>query len=152
MSTFSIMLVSALIGAFIGATLSRYTDPQRKENLAREEQLKKAHEALALYRQQMDEHFTQTATIIKTITDGCRQLQDHIAVDALKLTGLDLREPTTTIDEADFSLARIAGGQAIEPPRDYAPKSKGSVGMLSEEYGLRDDYDDYDDKPNTARS
>jgi uncharacterized protein len=146
-STFSVVLVSGLVGAFAGAAIGRYVDPQRKENREREEQLRKANETLAVYRQQMNEHFTQTATIVKTISDNCRNLQDHVAVDALKLTGLDLREPTSTVDEADFSLARIAGGQPIEPPRDYAPKSKDAIGMLSEEYGL---HDDYDDEPKTA--
>lgn len=152
MSTFSIVLVCGIAGAFIGAAIGRYVDPQRKENLAREEQLRKATEALAIYRQQMNEHFTQTATIVKTIADDCRNLQDHVAVDALKLTGLDLRESASTVSESDFSLARLAGSQPIEPPRDYAPKNKGSLGMLSEEYGLHDDYDDkYDDEPKPAR-
>jgi uncharacterized membrane-anchored protein YhcB (DUF1043 family) len=152
-STFSIVLVSGLVGAFIGAAIGRYVDPQRKENMAREEQLRLANEALAMYRQQMNEHFTQTATIVKNITDSCRNLQDHVAVDALKLTGLDLREPNSSIDDSEFSLARIAGNQAIEAPRDYAPKNKGSLGMLSEEYGLHDDYDDkYDDEPKASRN
>lgn len=149
MSTFSIMLVSGLIGAFIGAAIGRYVDPQRKENRAREEQLRIAKESLVIYQQQMNEHFTQTATIVKTIADSCRNLQDHVAIDALKLTGLDLREPTSAIAEPEFRLARLAGGQSIEPPRDYAPRNKGSVGMLSEEYGL---HDDYDDEPKKARS
>jgi len=150
-STFSIVLISGLAGAFIGAAIGRYVDPQRKENLEREENLRKANEALAMYRQQMNEHFTQTATIVKTITDTCRNLQDHVAVDALKLTGLDLREQTTSLDASEFGLARLASEQSIEAPRDYAPKNKGSLGMLSEEYGLHDDYDDhYDDKPKPA--
>jgi uncharacterized membrane-anchored protein YhcB (DUF1043 family) len=148
-STFSIMLISALVGAFIGAAIGRYVDPQRKENKTREEQLRKANEALAIYRQQMNEHFTQTASLVKTITEACRNLQDHVAVDALKLTGLDLREPSSNIDASEFSLARLAGADTIEPPRDYAPKNKGSLGMLSEEYGL---HDDYDDEPKTART
>lgn len=152
MSAFSIILVSGIAGAFIGAAIGRYVDPQRKENMAREEQLRLANEALAAYRQQMNDHFTQTANLVKNISDNCRSLQDHVAIDALKLTGLDLREPTSAVSEADFNLAHTAGGHPIEPPRDYAPKSKNAIGMLSEEYGLHDDYDDhYDDKPKPAR-
>lgn len=148
MSTFAVILVSGIAGAFAGAAIGRYIDPQRKENMEREEQLRKANEALSHYRQQMNDHFTQTATLVKTINDNCRSLQDHVAVDALKLTGLDLRETSSTIEESEFNLARLAGGQPVEPPRDYAPKSKGSLGMLSEEYGL---HDDYDDEPKPAR-
>jgi len=147
-STFAVILVSGIAGAFAGAAIGRYIDPQRKENMEREEQLRKANEALSHYRQQMNDHFTQTATLVKTINDNCRSLQDHVAVDALKLTGLDLRETSSTIEESEFNLARLAGGQPVEPPRDYAPKSKGSLGMLSEEYGL---HDDYDDEPKPAR-
>lgn len=150
---FAVILVSGIVGAFAGAAISRYIDPQRKDKLQREESLKKANEALALCRQQMTEHFSQTAALLKTINDSCRSLQNHVAIDALKLTGLDLREPSSTIEESEYNLARLAGGQPVEPPRDYAPKNKDSLGTLSEEYGLHDDYDDnYDNEPKPARN
>jgi len=141
-STITLILVSSIAGAFAGAALVRHIDPERKSKVNQSEQLRKAQDELAHSRSQLNEHFTQTSHLLQTIAEDCRRLQDHVAIDALKLTGLDMREATSKIEETTLELARLSGGQTIEPPRDYAPKAKGSIGMLSEEYGLRDDYDD----------
>jgi uncharacterized membrane-anchored protein YhcB (DUF1043 family) len=141
-SAFAIILVSGIAGAFAGAVLTRRIDPQRKAKLDQEAQIRKAQEELAHYRQQMNDHFVQTSHLLQAITEDCRRLQDHVAIDALKLTGLDLREATSRIEESNLHLAQLTAGQSIEAPRDYAPRTKGAVGMLSEEYGLHDDYDE----------
>lgn len=147
MSALSMLLIGMLIGVFAGAAIGRYVDPQRQQNVSQEANLKKAQEELANYRQQVREHFNQTAGLIQSLADQAKAVHDHVAIDALKLSGLDLR-PAVEEQLADYDLAKLVTGDSIEPPRDYAPKHKGGPGMLSEEYGLRDDFDD---EPKTSR-
>lgn len=141
MSALSMLLIGMLIGVFAGAAIGRYVDPQRQQNMGQEASLKKAQDELANYRQQVREHFSQAAALIQTLSDQAKTVHDHIALDALKLSGLDLR-PAAEQQPMEYELAKLASSQPVEPPKDYALNRKGVVGTLSEEYGLRDDLDE----------
>jgi uncharacterized membrane-anchored protein YhcB (DUF1043 family) len=147
--SFSELLLAALasgtMGVVIGVAVTRYMNPQRKENQLLEDRLEKAEHTLSEYQHQVTEHFTQTASLVNNLTESYRDIHEHLASSALKLSNLDISQPVIIADARSTLAAQVASGQPIEPPKDYAPKESEGPGTLSEEYGLRDDEQDNED-------
>ncbi len=141
MYTFSHLLLAALAsgltGVVVGVAVTRYLNPQRKENKALEARLEKAEEGLSEYQHQVTEHFTHTASLVNNLTESYKDIHEYLAVSAMKLSNMDISQPVIIAD-ANSRLAQVAAGQ-VEAPKDYAPKDENGPGTLSEEYGLKDD-------------
>ena len=139
-------LASGIMGVAVGVAVTRYMNPQRKENQQLEERLEKAEESLTEYQHQVTEHFTQTASLVNNLTESYKSIHEHLATSALKLSNLDISQPVIIADARSKLAAQIASGQIIEPPKDYAPKASDGPGTLSEEYGLKDDAEEVEVK------
>src|SRR5690606_1521116 len=100
--------------------------------------LQKTQGELDELRTQVKNHLTQTAASLKQLNDNTRALQNQVAADALRISGLDLL-PADSQHNEEFRLAQLLNTDDIAHPRDYAPKEKNSRSTLSEDYGLRDD-------------
>jgi len=57
---------------------------------------------------------------------------------AMQLTNTEIGRQLFAAGENEESSEKL-NQASIEPPRDWAPKIPGSHGMLSEEFGLKDD-------------
>lgn len=145
MSTLAVAVLSAVVGALLGVMLGRVIDPAHQENQRQAASLQKAQQDLEDLRSQTREHFTSAAASLQQLSDSTRQLQTQLAIDALKISGLELAPASENPELEEFRLARLLGTteENVEAPRDYAPrdyapKGKNSPSTLSEEYGLKD--------------
>ena len=123
------LLIGWLIGRRTGTAAQKYRQVERKLDQVLQD--KKAYE------DDVVEHFTETATLLNTLTGSYRDVHNHLSKGAgdlcqgngpVSLGHLqDGRDP----EEIPAQLADI------QPPLDYAPKnSPDEKGMLNEEFGF----------------
>ncbi len=135
-------LVFMLIGAVLGALI--YSANIRSSGKGLEQRLRETEDNLQRYQQDVAGHFAETAQLVNNLTESYREVHEHLANGALKLT-------TPAISRQILASAdtHLLGREALrlreeqfQAPRDWAPKAAGTKGTLSEDYGLRDDDDD----------
>lgn len=131
-------LICLLAGGAIGAVLFKMLN-SRGQNRTLEERAYRAEEELKRYQQDVAEHFAKTSDLVNGLTQSYRDVYEHLANSALKLT-----TPALSRQILESANTRLLGTERtylteeqVEAPRDWAPKS--GTGQLSEEYGLNDD-------------
>ena len=140
----STIIITALIclaaGAAIGILLARLSNPEQQKVRELESKLQSAEDGLKEYQQEVTEHFIQTSGLINNLTQSYKAVHEHMANSAMHLANPDISRQLVNAGtgkltgSADSALPETQP----EPPKDYAPKAPG--GVLSEEYGLKDDY------------
>ncbi|MGS2724191.1 YhcB family protein [Porticoccus sp. GXU_MW_L64] len=133
-------LICLVAGAVIGMLLSRLTNPEQQKVRELESKLQQAENSLKDYQQEVTEHFIQTSGLINNLTQSYKAVHEHMASSAMHLANPDISRQLVNAGTGkltDNSSEPLAGTPP-EPPKDYAPKAPG--GVLSEEYGLKDDY------------
>ncbi len=147
--TFSLeilIMISAIalcIGGLVGAIISRtLLPPEMQKDL--EQRLQASREELDLYQHDVAQHFADTSKLVANLTRSYKDVHDHLAKGAIELTNAEISKKI--IDAGDPQLG-IEAKEALnevsfEPPKDWAPKSPGQAGTLSEEFGLADVQDD----------
>lgn len=133
-------LICLLAGGAIGAVLFKSFD-SRSQNRALEERAFRAEEELKRYQQDVAEHFAKTSELVNGLTQSYRDVYEHLANSALKLT-----TPALSRQIMESANTQMLGTEKtflteeqLEAPRDWAPKT--GTGQLSEEYGLHDEQD-----------
>ena len=144
MFTLSTLIISAvaalLVGTAIGAILVKSMHPQEQQNREMENRLKNAEESLKDYQQEVSEHFAETSQLVNNLTQSYKDVHEYLANSALKLTNPDISRQL--IDAGDGKLISNTAEENAddesntEAPRDWAPKTPGETGQLSEEFGL----------------
>ena len=111
-----------------------------------EQRLHQAESNLEGYQRDVAEHFAQTSQLVNNMTQSYREVHEHLASGALKLA-----TPAISRQILDSANSNLSGDtkaylreQRVEPPRDWAPKSPGNKGTLSE------DFDSDNDQRNVA--
>lgn len=145
MYSLTTLLVIAFFSLIIGGTLGAFIlYSLRGRILAQELELRAnaAETELSSYQRDVAAHFAETSELINEMTQAYKNVHEHLATGALKLATPAISRQI--IDSANLSGASIshsnyASNGAIEPPRDWAPKTPGSKGALSADYGLHDD-------------
>ena len=128
------------IGGLLGAVISRtLLPPEQQKEL--EQSLQLTREELNQYQQDVAQHFAETSKLVHNLTQNYKEVHEHLAKGAVQLTNSEI---SRKILEAGDSTLGIESANAIdeiqaEPPRDWAPKTPGQTGTLSEEYGLNED-------------
>lgn len=131
-----ISIVMLAIGAAIGFVLAKSSSShvQQKELEAR---LDSSKEELEKYQQDVAQHFMETSKKVGDLTQSYRDLHEHLAKGALSLANNEIgRELLAAADNTvnDKTLEQTH----VEAPKDWAPKTPGTTGMLSEEFGLKE--------------
>lgn len=146
MYSFSALVITGLLcllaGAGIGGLLLYVF---RGQVLGRdlEQRVHEAESALQGYQRDVAEHFSQTSQLVNNLTNAYREVHEHLADGALKLaTPAISRRILDSANNLSGDTKAYISEQRIEPPRDWAPKSPGAKGALSEDYDLRDDHID----------
>ena len=147
MYSFSVVFFTGLIcllaGAGIGAAALYFFRTQLLGHNA-EQRLHEAESALQGYQRDVAEHFAQTSQLVNNLTNAYREVHEHLANSALKLATPAISRQI--LDSANSNLGSdtraYINEQRIEPPRDWAPKTPGAKGVLSEDFDLRDDHQD----------
>lgn len=128
-------IVFLLVGGLIGLAIGRaWASPSHQKEL--EHRLNDTEKELKEYHQNVTSHFSETAKKVGELAQSYRELHEHLAKGALELTNTEIGREL--IEAGGHSTAASIERTHIEPPKDWAPKSPGSHGMLSEEFGLRD--------------
>lgn len=143
MYSLTTLIVTGLIGLLVGASLGAlvlYIFRQQLLGQDLEQRLHQAESELQAYQRNVAEHFAQTSSLVNNLTQAYRDVHEHLANGALKLaTPAISRQIIDSANASDTGNKAYLGEQTIAPPRDWAPKSPGSKGTLSEDFGLRDD-------------
>jgi uncharacterized membrane-anchored protein YhcB (DUF1043 family) len=137
-TTLLIGLIPLAIGLIVGFVLARTLHPQARERKDLEDQLQKSQDQIKDYQQEVTEHFTKTSELINNLSHSYRDVHEHLATSAMRLTNPEI---SRQLIDAGFGRhennSNLISGDTPEPPKDYAPKVPG--GILSEEYGLNDE-------------
>lgn len=145
MYSFSAVVITGLICLLAGAGIGAFTLYMLRTKLFGrdvEQRLHEAESSLQGYQRDVAEHFAQTSQLVNNLTNAYRDVHEHLANGALKLATPAISRQI--LDSANNNLGSDSKAyineQRIEPPRDWAPKTAGTKGTLSEDYDLRDDH------------
>ena len=133
------LAVGLIIGLLIGRSSQGATLRQRRA----EQQTEELRNEYTRYQAQVNEHFMESAQLLRRFNDAFRDVNQHMARGANRLASDDewLEEL-----EQENRRARLTGASGetgddtAEPPRDYAPKKDpAEKGTLDEGFGLTDE-------------
>ncbi|TVP57379.1 MAG: DUF1043 family protein [Halomonadaceae bacterium] len=130
-------LIALAAGLVIGWVASRFGANKgiRQRRLAQQlDQMQTEH---TRYQAEVNQHFMETADLIRRLNDSYRDVNEHLAKGASKLCSEnDIRHELEQA-RTGSRLTHKPAQEAAEPPRDYAPKDdKRAKGTLAEDYGL----------------
>lgn len=133
---------------------------RHRSESAMEKQTKELQEEFTAYRENVNQHFQQTANLVNDLTENYISVQKHLETAATSFA-----EPpkSFTLDENDteklpaakpeFNTLEVQSSQsedeedaefadkAFEPPLDYAPKGSKEQGTLEEGFRLQEKTD-----------
>lgn len=135
-------IAAAVVGALIAATMIKTLAPQERQNRETEKRLQQTEDKLLSYQQEVSTHFEETSRLVNQLTQSYKDVYEHLADSALKLSNPDLSRQL--IDAGDGKLPQGGVSKpvtteediAAEAPRDWAPKNPGEKGQLSEDFGM----------------
>jgi uncharacterized protein len=132
-------LIALLVGVGVGILIGRnWMMPEKHREI--EQSLAEAQRELETYQHNVTQHFADTAQKVRDLTQSYKELHEHLALGAMQLTNTEVGRQLFAAGDND---ARELSAPVVEPPRDWAPKVPGRYGMLSEEFGLKDEDDAY---------
>lgn len=116
-------IISAfVIGFLIGYVLLRATNAnaQKQHQLANE--LKSANEKIDQQKQQLEQHFQQSANLLATLAEDYKKLYTHLAKSSETLLPDEIQQQIAFFKQPD-----VENHSEDDPPKDY---SEGSSGLL----------------------
>ncbi|MDE1462766.1 YhcB family protein [Spartinivicinus poritis] len=139
-------LIWFILGVMVGASLlymfNLMTSNNSKSNKL-ENQLQQTQNELNSYHESVNEHFNQTRELVNKLTETYKDLNQHIANSAATLCDIETQQGA---NDALLATDALVSGKkpeaderhdAIEPPKDYAPKKHPTEkGTLSEDFGV----------------
>ncbi|MFW5823626.1 MAG: YhcB family protein [Marinobacter sp.] len=126
-----------IIGLLIGRSNQGATLRQRRA----EQQIEELRNEYTRYQAQVNEHFMESAHLLRRFNDAFRDVNHHMARGANRLANDDewLEELEQEKKRARLTGTSVKDDDVAEPPRDYAPKKDPEEkGTLAEDYGLSD--------------
>lgn len=124
-------------GLIIGFLMARTLHPQERERKELEDKLQQSQDKIKDYQQEVTEHFLKTSELVNNLSHSYRDVHEHLATGAMRLTNTEISRQMIDAGFGRHENANLIAGETPEPPKDYAPKVPG--GILSEEYGLKED-------------
>lgn len=126
------LLIGTALGVFLGRT--GFGAGLRQRRL--EQQLDELRSEYTRYQAQVNEHFMESAHLVRRFNDAYRDVNQHMARGASRLChDEDWLEELEQDRRA--KLEQHGEDDGFEPPRDYAPKADPEEkGTLSEEFGF----------------
>ena len=140
MESMLVVGIAALaIGLALGWAAARTTGNRNVRQRRLAQQLDALQTAHTRYQAQVNEHFMETAELIRRLNDSYRDVHQHLAKGASKLcTESDARqEREQAREDNQIAYPEQDAEDGVEPPGDYAPRNENlDSGTLSEDYGL----------------
>lgn len=125
-------IVGLLVGTIVGVVISRLTTPEYKKQKSVQKELEAAKFELEQQRQELVDHFAQTAEMLDTLGKDYTKLYQHMAKTSLELLP-NLPEQDNPFDKKTaMSTEQIEEDQSNvnEQPKDYA---NGATGLLKDQ-------------------
>jgi uncharacterized membrane-anchored protein YhcB (DUF1043 family) len=147
-----IAVIVFCLGCLLGALVSRsFFPPEQQKQL--EDSLQTSREELEQYQREVAQHFADTAKLVQNLTASYKDVHDHLAGGALKLTNPEITQQVLAAGDKSIGVEvnEELEDQHVEAPKDWAPKTPGQAGTLSEDYGL-DNIADNDFSENDVKS
>ncbi|WP_303290657.1 YhcB family protein [Marinobacter sp. SS5-14b] len=128
------LVVGVIIGVLVGRSGQGASLRQRRA----EQQVDELRGEFTRYQAQVNEHFMESAHLLRRFNDAYRDVNQHMARGANRLCN-DEEWPDELGQDASGRLGH-SEAEPSEPPRDYAPKADPEAkGTLAEDYGLNAD-------------
>ena len=147
MFSLSTLISTALIFAAAGAALTALalrSSQNQKDSRELEQRLEQAENKFNDYQQEVSEHFSTTADLVNNLTQNYKEVHEYLADSALKLSNAE--HSRAFLESANSQLPNnvqiTLSEENLEPPRDWAPKTPGRKGALSEDYGMDEERED----------
>ena len=126
------LVVGIVIGILVGRSGQGATLRPRRA----EQQIEELRSEFTRYQAPVNEHFMESADLMRRLSDTYRDVNEHMARGANRLCNDE-----DWLDELERDRARSrltdSSSEGLEPPRDYAPKKDPEEkGTLSEDFGL----------------
>lgn len=136
-AVFMISAIAFCVGGLLGAFISRSLFPPEQQKIL-EENLQASKQELDQYQREVAEHFASTAKLVQNLTRSYKEVHDHLASGALKLTSPEITQQVLAAGDETLANSALESleDQQVEAPRDWAPKVPGQEGTLSESFGL----------------
>ena len=133
----TLALVAGVVIGFLVARLLPNTVPNNTQR-----QLDSIQERFDTYQNEVVTHFNSTATLVQKLSQSYQEVQEHLAEGANRLALDELTRQRLLAalhsQGAHGHRDRLTPPKdTAEVPRDYAPKTPNSPGMLDESYGLK---------------
>ncbi|HHE0555103.1 TPA: Z-ring associated protein ZapG [Vibrio parahaemolyticus] len=125
-------IVGLLVGTIVGVVISRLTTPEYKKQESVQKELEAAKFELEQQRQELVDHFAQTAEMLDTLGKDYTKLYQHMAKTSSELLP-NLPEQDNPFDKKTaMSSEQIKEDQpeVNEQPKDYA---NGATGLLKDQ-------------------
>ncbi|MFT7338111.1 MAG: uncharacterized membrane-anchored protein YhcB (DUF1043 family) [Marinobacter maritimus] len=123
------LIVGIVIGAIVGRSGQGSTLRQRRA----EQQAEELRNEYTRYQAQVNEHFMESAHLLRQFNDAYRDVNQHLARGANRLCN-DEDWMAELAEQTSRKRLEEVSEDGAEPPRDYAPKTSGT---LSEDFGLK---------------
>jgi uncharacterized membrane-anchored protein YhcB (DUF1043 family) len=121
-------IIGLIIGTIIGIVISRITTPQYQKQKEMQKELETSRFELEQQKQELSDHFSQTAELLDEIGKDYTKLYQHMAKTS--------SEMLPSLPEQDNPFKKLTQSEEVNapdtieiPPKDYA---KGATGMLKE--------------------
>ena len=125
-------IVGLLVGTIVGVVISRLTTPEYKKQKSVQKELEAAKFELEQQRQELVDHFAQTAEMLDTLGKDYTKLYQHLAKTSSELLP-NLPEQDNPFDKKTaMASEQIKEDQpnVNEQPKDYA---NGATGLLKDQ-------------------
>lgn len=147
-SSLSVALLLCLafsVGAIVTYLWIRKSGENTVDVIDLQKKLDKSEQHLKQYQQEVSQHFITISHLTASVTQSYRDINEQLVSSAMRLASPEIGRQLLKSGGSDLSLLDPNGNplvdvEDVEVPRDYAPKVPG--GILSEEYGLKDEQED----------
>lgn len=113
------------VGLFVGVLFTRFTSRNVQKQLQLETDLKEIQAKADAQKQQLEQHFSESALLLATLAENYKDLYRHLAESSAHFLS---EEKQTEL----FKIAAQSSSEAKDQPRDY---SEGSSGLLKIKQG-----------------
>ncbi len=124
-------IVGLLVGTIVGVVISRLTTPGYKNQKSVQKELESAKFELEQQRQELVDHFAQSAEMLETLGKDYTKLYQHLAKTSAELLP-NLPEQDNPFDKKTAMALEQNGQDQFdnEQPKDYA---NGATGLLKDQ-------------------
>lgn len=114
------IIAAFIVGILVGVLVLRATKGNVQKQLQLETELRETKAKVDAQKQDLEQHFAQSAQLLSTLAEDYKKLYTHLAQGSEKLV--------PEAQQAEFfKLSHQAASESDDQPRDY---SEGSSGLL----------------------